>query len=133
MPWRDTRDPYKIWISEIMLQQTQVKTAINYYNKWMNALPSVDDVAKTNIDTILKLWEGLGYYKRAHNLHESSKIIVKKHNSKIPNNYNDLINLKGIGDYTASAILSIAFDKRYPAIDGNLKRDISRFNTLNTI
>ena len=83
MPWRDTRDPYKIWISEIMLQQTQVKTAINYYNKWMNVLPSVDDVAKKNIDTILKLWEGLGYYKRAHNLHESSKIIVKKYNSKI--------------------------------------------------
>ena len=133
MPWRDTRDPYKIWISEIMLQQTQVKTVKNYYNKWIKKLPLVDDVANTNIDTILKLWEGLGYYKRAHNIYESSKIIVKKYNSTIPNNYNDLINLKGIGDYTASAILSIAFNKRYPAVDGNLKRVISRFKTFNTI
>ena len=133
MPWRDTQDPYKIWISEIMLQQTQVKTAKNYYNKWIKALPSVEDVAETNIDTILKLWEGLGYYKRAHNIHESAKIIVKKYNKQIPNDYNDLINLKGIGDYTASAILSIAFNKRYPAVDGNLKRVISRFKTFNTI
>ena len=133
MPWRETSDPYKIWISEIMLQQTQVKTAINYYNQWINTLPSVEDVAQANIDTILKLWEGLGYYKRAHNIHDTAQIILKKYNSQIPNDYNELISLKGIGDYTASAILSIAFNQRYPAVDGNLKRVISRLKTHNNI
>ena len=133
MPWRGTSDPYKIWISEIMLQQTQVKTAINYYNQWINTLPSVEDVAQANIDTILKLWEGLGYYKRAHNIHDTAQIILKKYNSQIPNDYNELISLKGIGDYTASAILSIAFNQRYPAVDGNLKRVISRLKNFNNI
>ena len=131
LPWRNTSNPYKIWISEIMLQQTQVKTAESYYNRWIKTLPSVEDVAKANIDYILKLWEGLGYYKRAHNIHESAQIIVKIFNSQIPKKYNELINLKGIGDYTASAILSIAFNKKYPAVDGNLKRVISRLNNFN--
>ena len=133
MPWRGTSDPYKIWISEIMLQQTQVKTVINYYNQWINTLPTVEDVAQANIDTILKLWEGLGYYKRAHNIHDTAQIILKKYNSQIPNDYNELISLKGIGDYTASAILSIAFNQRYPAVDGNLKRVISRLKNFNNI
>ena len=133
MPWRGTSDPYKIWISEIMLQQTQVKTVINYYNQWINTLPTVEDVAQANIDTILKLWEGLGYYKRAHNIHDTAQIILKKYNSQIPNDYNELISLKGIGDYTASSILSIAFNQRYPAVDGNLKRVISRLKNFNNI
>ena len=131
MPWRETTDPYKIWISEIMLQQTQVKTADNYYNKWIDIFPTVNDVAKANIDLILKVWEGLGYYKRAHNIYNTAQIIVKEHKGEVPNSYNELIKLKGIGDYTASAILSIAFQKPYPAIDGNLKRVISRLKTFN--
>ena len=130
-PWRMTSDPYKIWISEIMLQQTQVSVAKNYYNNWIKELPTVDDVAKANIDNILKLWEGLGYYRRAHNIYETAQMIVKKYNSKLPSKYDELINLKGIGDYTASAILSIAFNKKYPAIDGNLKRVIARLENFN--
>ena len=125
-PWRQNNNSYDIWISEIMLQQTQVNTVISYYNKWMKQLPSIEKVARADIEIILKLWEGLGYYKRAHNIHESAKTIVEKHDAKIPNNYIDLIELKGIGDYTASAILSIAYDQKYPAIDSNLKRVIAR-------
>jgi len=130
MPWRDFHNPYQIWISEIMLQQTQVQTVKKYYTNWMNKHPTVESVATDNIDSILKLWEGLGYYKRAHNIHKAAHTIVKKHRSKIPNTYDDLIQLEGIGDYTASAILSIAYKKKYPAIDGNLKRVISRLYAL---
>ena len=109
MPWRSSHNPYNIWISEIMLQQTQVNVVKPYYINWINKFPTVKDVAKSNIDNILKAWEGLGYYKRAHNIYESSKIILKFFNGNIPNNYNDLISLKGIGDYTAKAVLGIAF------------------------
>jgi len=130
MPWRNQASPYQIWISEIMLQQTQVKTVLNYYNNWMEKFPTVKCIAEATIDDILKLWEGLGYYKRAHNIYDASKIIVNEYNGKVPNIYSDLIQLPGIGDYTASAILSIAFNKPYSAIDGNLKRVISRLNIL---
>ena len=126
LPWRKTTNPYKIWISEIMLQQTQVITVKGYYNKWIEKFPTIQKLADTNIDNILKIWEGLGYYQRAHNIHTTAKIIINKYNGKIPNSYIDLIKLRGIGDYTASAILSIAYNKSYPAIDGNLKRVISR-------
>jgi len=125
-PWREQVNPYRVWISEIMLQQTQVKTAIPYYNKWMTSFKTVEKVALSHIDKILKQWEGLGYYQRAHNIHTTSQVIVKTFNSSIPDDYNELIKLNGIGDYTASAILSIAYNKKYPAIDGNLKRVISR-------
>ena len=130
MPWRDSCSPYKIWISEIMLQQTQVKTVKPYYLNWIEKFPTVKAVANSNIDNILKVWEGLGYYQRAHNIHESSKIILNQFNGNIPDNYNDLISLKGIGDYTASAILSIAYNKPYPVFDGNIKRIISRMYKL---
>jgi len=126
MPWRKTKSPYKIWISEIILQQTQVKTGKKYYIKWMRKFPTVKKLASSNIDKVLKAWEGLGYYQRAHNLHFTSKIINNKYNKKIPNTYDELVQLKGIGDYTASAILSIAYDKPYAAIDGNIKRVMSR-------
>jgi len=126
MPWRKNINPYKIWISEIMLQQTQVETVKKYYNSWMKKYPNVEQLAKANIDDILKSWEGLGYYRRAHNILETAKVIVNSNKSKLPNKYSDLIKLKGIGDYTASAILSIAFNEKYPAIDGNLKRVLSR-------
>ena len=130
MPWRINSDPYSIWISEIMLQQTQVKTVIPYYNNWMKKLPNVDSLANSHIDDVLKLWEGLGYYSRAHNLYYSAKEIIKKHNGVFPNSYNQLIRLRGIGDYTASAILSIAFKKKNPVFDGNIRRIFSRLFTL---
>tara|TARA_Y100001960_G_C14704537_1_gene843614 strand:- start:151 stop:1218 length:1068 start_codon:yes stop_codon:yes gene_type:complete len=130
MPWRNSKDPYKIWISEIMLQQTQVNTAKPYYLAWMKSFPTVKSVACADIDNILKVWEGLGYYKRAHNLYESSKIILNQFNGNIPDNYKDLLSLKGVGDYTASAILSIAYNKPYPVFDGNIKRIISRLYKL---
>ena len=109
-----------------MLQQTQVNTASSYFQSWMKKFPSVDKVAFANIDTVLKLWEGLGYYQRAHNIHKTAQTIHKKYNGIFPKTYDELISLKGIGDYTASAILSIAYDQPYPAIDGNLKRVIAR-------
>lgn len=126
MPWRGTEDVYKIWISEIMLQQTQVKTVIKYYNNWVKSFPTINAVAKSDDQKILRIWEGLGYYQRAHNIHETSQTIVNQHNSKFPKEFNELIKLKGIGDYTASAIMSIAYNKPYPAIDGNIKRVVAR-------
>ena len=125
-PWREKKTVYSTWISEIMLQQTQVNTASSYFKSWMKKFPSVDKVASANIDTILKLWEGLGYYQRAHNIYHTAQTIHKKYNGIFPKTYDELISLKGIGDYTASAILSIAYDQPYPAIDGNLKRVIAR-------
>ena len=131
MPWRKDADPYKIWISEIMLQQTQVETVKKYFSAWIDKYPNIEKLSKSNIDDILKLWEGLGYYKRAHHILETAKIIVSDYNGQLPDKYSDLIKLKGIGDYTASAISSIAFNKPYPAIDGNLKRVLSRLYCLN--
>ena len=129
-PWRKSSDPYKIWISEIMLQQTQVNTVIPYYNNWMALFSNVEILSRAPIQKVLKCWEGLGYYQRAHNIHETSKIIVQDFNGLIPDDYNNLISLKGIGDYTASAILSMAYNKKYPAIDGNLKRVVARISGI---
>lgn len=126
MPWRNYNSSYHIWISEIMLQQTKVSTVINYYNRWMMHFKDIESVSNSSIDKILKMWEGLGYYQRAHNIHETSKIVVSRYDGRLPENYDELISLKGIGDYTASAILSISHDQLYPAIDGNLKRVIAR-------
>ena len=130
MPWRTNFNPYKIWVSEIMLQQTQVKTVIPYYNRWIKKYPTINSLACAKIDEVLKFWEGLGYYSRAHNLHQSAKQIIKHHKGQIPSNYTDLITLKGIGDYTASAILSIAFNKQHPVFDGNIRRIFSRLFML---
>ena len=126
LPWRLTKDPYKIWLSEVMLQQTKVSTVIPYYENWIRKFPTVDSVAKVNIDEALKMWEGLGYYKRCRNFHSAAKIIVSKHNGMIPNSYNILLSLPGVGNYVASAILSIAFNEKFAAIDTNLNRVISR-------
>ena len=126
LPWRLTKDPYKIWLSEVMLQQTQVSTVIPYYENWIRKFPTVNSVAKVNIDEALKMWEGLGYYKRCRNFHSAAKIIVSKHNGMIPNSYNILLSLPGVGNYVASAILSIAFNEKFAAIDTNLNRVISR-------
>tara|TARA_B100001250_G_scaffold388061_1_gene386003 strand:+ start:274 stop:1326 length:1053 start_codon:yes stop_codon:yes gene_type:complete len=126
LPWRLTKDPYKIWLSEVMLQQTQVSTVIPYYKNWIRKFPTVHSVAKANIDEVLKMWEGLGYYKRCRNFHSAANIIVTEHNGILPNSYNILLGLPGIGNYMASAILSIAFNENLPALDTNLNRVISR-------
>lgn len=129
-PWRLTSDPYKIWLSEIMLQQTQVKTVIPYYEKWIKKFPSLYDVAKASDEDLFKYWEGLGYYNRVNNFREACKSVIKMHNGKIPDDKNDLMQLKGIGDYTSSAIASIAFNKVNYVIDGNVKRVMARILCL---
>jgi A/G-specific adenine glycosylase len=126
LPWRKIRDPYAIWVSEIMLQQTQVATVIPYYQNFLKTFPTVCNLAKANLSKVLKVWEGLGYYSRARNLLRASKIIVSRFQGKVPNNLRDLLNLPGIGRYTAGAILSIAFNKEAPILDGNVKRVLSR-------
>ena len=130
LPWRQTKDPYKIWISEIMLQQTQVKTVIPYYKKWIKNYPSIKILSNTSLDHILLLWQGLGYYKRATNILDTVQMLFNDFNNKFPRDYKDMIKLKGIGDYTASAILAIAFNKYSTPIDGNLKRILSRLYML---
>ncbi len=126
LPWRETRDPYKIWISEIMLQQTTVNAVIPYYEKWIQVFPTVRHVAKVSEQKILKLWQGLGYYSRAKNIHKSAKMIVKQYKESIPKNPEELRKLPGFGPYTVGAVLSIAFDMRQPIIDANVRRVIMR-------
>jgi len=126
MPWRESSDPYPIWVSEIMLQQTQVKTVIPYFERWIKSFPTVHKLASAREETVLKHWEGLGYYSRARNLHRAARIVVKEHDGRLPDTHAGLIRLPGIGRYTAGAILSIAFDRREPVLDGNVKRVLSR-------
>ena len=131
LPWRNTKDPYSIWVSEVMLQQTQVKTVIPYYERWIKTLPTIDKLANAPEQKILKLWEGLGYYSRAKNLKKSAKIIYKEMNGKLPSTVKNLQNLPGIGRYTAGAISSIAFGLKAPVLDGNVKRVLSRLFCIN--
>ena len=126
MPWRLNADPYRVWISEVMLQQTQVSTVIPYYERWMNEFPSIKILARANIDSVLKLWEGLGYYRRAHNIKKSAEIIVDELGGEFPSGLT-LRELPGIGDYIYSAITSISFNQPNPVIDGNVRRVTSRF------
>jgi A/G-specific adenine glycosylase len=126
LPWRKIRNPYAIWVSEIMLQQTQVNTVIPYYNHFLKTFPTIRDLAKADLSKVLKVWEGLGYYSRARNLHRASQVILSHFNGKIPDNLKDLISLPGVGRYTAGAIFSIAYNKKVPILDGNVKRVLSR-------
>jgi len=126
LPWRRTRDPYGIWVSEIMLQQTQVKTVIPYWQRWMCALPSIQSLAKARSEKIHKLWEGLGYYRRVRNLQRAAQLIVRDHGGKFPERFDDVLALPGIGPYTAGAICSIAFDQPQPILDGNVMRLLTR-------
>lgn len=127
MPWRETSDPYKIWISEIMLQQTRVDTVIPYFNRFIEAFPTIQNLAEADQQKVLKLWEGLGYYSRARNLHQAAKTVVDEMDGQFPDNYNNLIKLKGIGPYTAAAVSSIAFDEKRAVVDGNVLRVLCRF------
>lgn len=126
LPWRRSGDPYAIWISETMLQQTQVATVIPYYKKFLDHFPTVDALARAPLPQVLRLWSGLGYYRRAENLKKAARQIVRGHAGQIPQDFAQLRALAGIGDYTAGALLSIAFGKPYPAVDGNVRRVLGR-------
>jgi len=126
LPWRDTRNPYFIWISEIILQQTRVNQGLGYYLRFIEAFPTVEQLAHAPLEKVLKVWQGLGYYTRARNIHKAAKIIVSDHGGILPNSYQGLIKLSGIGDYTAAAIAAFAFDEPVAAIDGNVYRIYAR-------
>lgn len=127
MPWKAEKDPYKIWLSEIILQQTRVDQGWNYYNSFLIAYPVIEQLARAPEKKIFKLWEGLGYYTRCKNLIATSKIIMKEYNGKFPDNYEDILSLKGIGPYTAAAIASFAFNLPHAVVDGNVFRVLARF------
>jgi len=126
LPWRRTGDPYAIWVSEIMLQQTQVKTVIPFWQRWMERLPTIESLARARSQTIHKLWEGLGYYTRVRNMQKAARVIVRERGGKFPADYEAVLSLPGIGRYTAGAICSIAFNQPTPILDGNVIRVLTR-------
>tara|TARA_R110002049_G_scaffold616_14_gene3620 strand:+ start:425 stop:1468 length:1044 start_codon:yes stop_codon:yes gene_type:complete len=132
LPWRKSKNPYFIWLSEIMLQQTRVAQGLSYYLKFTTTFPTVFDLAKADESTVLKMWQGLGYYSRARNLHFSAKQIAEELNGQFPSTYKEIIKLKGIGDYTASAIASICFNEPTAVVDGNVYRVLSRYFGIST-
>jgi A/G-specific adenine glycosylase len=132
LPWRNINDPYKIWLSEIILQQTQVVQGLNYYIKFTETFPTVIDLANAPEDKVMRLWQGLGYYSRARNLHAASKIIKTNHKGKFPNTFESIKELKGVGDYTAAAISSFAFGLPHAVVDGNVYRVLSRLFNIDT-
>ncbi len=126
LPWRRSREPYAIWVAEIMLQQTQITTVIPYYLRWMERFPTVHELAAAELDEVLKMWEGLGYYSRARNLHAAAQAVVEEYGGKLPQTAKELQKLRGIGPYTAGAVASIAFEQPVPILDGNVIRVLSR-------
>jgi len=127
LPWKHIKDPYKIWLSEIILQQTRAEQGLPYYVKFIKHYPTVTKLANANENEVLKLWQGLGYYSRARNLHYTAKFIANELKGKFPNNYSELLKLKGVGPYTAAAIASFAYNLPHAVVDGNVNRVISRF------
>lgn len=132
LPWRETSNPYLIWISEIILQQTRVIQGYDYYVRFIENFPNVNSLAQAEEIEVLKLWQGLGYYSRARNLHAAAKMIVEKFDGIFPLNYNDVLSLKGIGEYTAAAITSFAYNLPYAVVDGNVYRFLSRYFGIDT-
>lgn len=126
LPWRDTRDAYRIWLSEVILQQTRVDQGTAYYHRFVDAYPTVQALSEAPLDEILKLWEGLGYYSRARHLHQAAQIVVADYGGELPRDFRSIRRLPGIGAYTAGAILSFAYNLAYPAVDGNVLRVLSR-------
>jgi A/G-specific adenine glycosylase len=132
LPWRGETSPYRVWISEVMLQQTQVNTVIPYYRRFLERFPAVEHLAEASLDEILKMWEGLGYYARARNLHKAAGEIMQKWAGQFPRTYAELRSLPGFGDYTAGAVASITFGEAVPAVDGNVKRVLARLFAIDT-
>ena len=132
LPWRKTHEPYHIWLSEIMLQQTRIEQGLPYYLKFIEAYPTVFDLANASTDEVLKLWQGLGYYSRARNLHETAKHVAFDLDGKFPDSYKGLLKLKGVGDYTASAIASFCYNEPVAVVDGNVYRVLSRIFGIDT-
>lgn len=132
LPWRDIQDPYKIWLSEVILQQTRVEQGLPYYQSFTNTFPTVQLLAEADEETVLKLWQGLGYYSRARNLHFAAKQVVNEFQGQFPNSYHDLLTLKGVGEYTAAAIASFAFELPHAVVDGNVFRLLSRYFNIDT-
>jgi A/G-specific adenine glycosylase len=130
LPWRRTRDPYAIWVSEIMLQQTQVKTVLPFWTRWLHEMPTIEALAKASPDKIHKLWEGLGYYTRVRNLQKAAQMVMEGHGGQFPKNFDDVLALPGIGRYTAGAICSIAFNQPAPILDGNVIRVLTRIFSI---
>jgi A/G-specific adenine glycosylase len=126
LPWRETTDPYRVWVSEIMLQQTRVDTVVPYYRRFLECFPTIADLANADLDKVLKLWEGLGYYARARNLHRAAQVVLSDFGGVIPNSFCELRKLPGLGEYTAAAVASIACFEAVPVIDGNVLRVVSR-------
>ncbi|MDA0327708.1 MAG: A/G-specific adenine glycosylase [Gemmatimonadetes bacterium] len=126
LPWRLATDPYRVLVSEVMLQQTRVETVKSYYVPWLEQFPGIAELAAANDDEVMKAWEGLGYYRRARNLHQSARVVRESHNGEIPSDYAGLRSLPGVGEYTAGAVASIAFGERVPAVDGNVRRVLAR-------
>ncbi len=132
LPWRRVSDPYKVWLSEVLLQQTRVDQGTSYYLKFVENFPTVWDLASATEEQVLNLWQGLGYYSRARNLHFAAQQIIKEFNGVFPNSYKTILTLKGVGDYTASAIASICFDEEVAVVDGNVYRVLSRYLAIDT-
>lgn len=132
LPWRDISDPYRIWISEIILQQTRVNQGLSYYLRFIERFPDVKTLAIANEDEVLKYWQGLGYYSRARNLHKTAQIIAENYKGKFPDSYTDIVQLKGIGAYTAAAVCSFAYNQSYAVVDGNVYRVLSRLFAIET-
>jgi len=130
LPWRRSNNPYHIWVSEVMLQQTQVNTVVKYYDRFLKTFPNIKKLAQADLQDVLKVWEGMGYYARARNLHRSAKVVVKNYRGKVPNTWQVFHSLCGVGDYIAAAVLSIAFDQPYPVVDGNVKRVLARLHKI---
>ncbi len=127
LPWRSNPDPYWVWLSEVMLQQTQVKAALPYFERFVQAYPTLRHLAQADVDEVLSRWSGLGYYSRARNLHRAARQVCRDHNGRFPRSYSEAVALPGIGRYTAGAVLSIAYGLAYPVVDGNVRRVMARF------
>ncbi len=130
LPWRETANPYQIWVSEVMLQQTQVKTVLRYYDPFLAAFPHISHLAGADAQAVLKAWEGLGYYARARNLHRAAQIVCDQHDGSVPSDPDDFQKLPGVGDYIAAAVQSIAFNRPLAVVDGNVKRVLARLNQI---
>jgi len=128
LPWRATGDPYRIWVSEIMLQQTRVAVAVEYYARFLERFPTAKELARARASEVLRLWAGMGYYRRARQLHQAARVVVREHNGKFPDDFDLALALPGIGHYTAAAILSIAYDRRHAVVDGNVLRVLARLD-----